>query len=260
MSVAPELPPLATLGFETAISPADWMARGKPPDLYFLRGYEALRFIDRAVWLAGTDPGRILDFGCGHGNIARMLKAHYAQSTIWGQDVDPAWLAWCREHLGIETIRSADRIAEVEVPEGAYDLIWVGSVFTHIPPAAFDHLLATLARGLAPGGVLIFTTAGRLVREGFDVDGEFALTRDDAVRAVEGYDGRGYGFAPYTGGRYQDWGRAMVAFDVVLSKIAANRMRPVLFEGGGWGRRQDVYAIIQDESRRQPCRHPSAGT
>jgi SAM-dependent methyltransferase len=68
---------LEQLPFVKEISPDDWMAKGKTPDWYFNRGYEALKLIHDICWRNKLVPSSVLDFGCGHGNVARMLKAAY---------------------------------------------------------------------------------------------------------------------------------------------------------------------------------------
>ena len=49
--------------------------------------------------------------------------------------------------------------SEIEI-EDRFDLIWSGSFFTHIDEARWSRFLPFLASLLAPGGVLVFTTAG----------------------------------------------------------------------------------------------------
>jgi SAM-dependent methyltransferase len=238
--------PMDQLRFIKKISEKDWMYKGKASYGYFLRGYEALAHCVNEVKKSEFRPHNILDFGCGHGCVARMLKAQFPSSTIYGQDVNPEWLEWCRDNLGIETIESAPQITDVTVQENLFDLIWVGSVFTHIPESSFDHLLDRLCQALTARGILIFTTAGTFVRKGFDINNEFLLAHDDAAAAVKNYDNDGFGFAPYTGGTYQDWGRSLVSFESVYRKVLSRNMRLISFQEGAWGRRQDVYAIVNE--------------
>lgn len=238
--------PFNELNFAKRISEDDWMARNTTSHGYFLRGYEALMLVHHALRQARVKPGDILDFGCGHGCVARMLKAQYPGARIHGQDVNPDWLQWCRETLGIETVQSPERIADVDMPPDRYDAIWVGSVFTHIPERNFDHLLAQLVRALKPRGLLVFTTAGHPVRTGFTPGQEKLISRDGGEAALRDYDASGYGFTPYVGGRYEEWGRTLTSFATVHEKIRQTATRMILFQEGGWGRRQDVYAVQRE--------------
>lgn len=233
------LPPLDQLPFVRTISPDDWMARGTTPDGYFRRGYGALRLIVAALDARGQEPSRILDFGCGHGGVARMLRARFPQATITGQDVSPDWLAWCEAHLGIATRVSPERIRDVALPPQAYDLIWVGSVFTHIPPASFDHLVGALA----PGGIVVFTTAGAQVRARFDPDRERFLDPAAARAALQDHDAAGYGFVPYQRGRYAEWGRALTTASHVRDRVQVAGADVLSVQEADWGGRQDVFVV-----------------
>ena len=207
------LPPLDQLPFVRTISPDDWMARGTTPDGYFRRGYDALRLIVGAVDARGQEPSRILDFGCGHGGVARMLRARFPQATITGQDVSPDWLAWCEAHLGIATQVSLERIRDVTLPPQAYDLIWVGSVFTHIPPARFD---LDLERFLDPAA---------------------------ARAALQDHDAAGYGFVRYQKGRHAEWGRALTSASHVRDRVQRAGADVLSVQEAGWGGRQDVFVV-----------------
>jgi len=240
--------PLHQLNFSKALSEDDWMYKGKSSHGYFLRGYEALSLCHLVMKRSGVRVRDILDFGCGHGCVARMLKAQYPHTTVHGQDVPEAWLLWCEENLGIRTIRSPERISDVAMPASAYDMIWVGSVFTHIPEDSFDHLLSELLKALKSPGLLVFTTAGAKVRRIFQPGKEKLLSFEGAQEALRQYDEVGYGFTPYVGGTYPDWGRALVSLDVVHDKIRHANARLISFQEGGWGDRQDVYAVVKQTS------------
>jgi SAM-dependent methyltransferase len=233
------------LPFKKVISDDDWMAKGKSSHGYFLRGYEALSTCHLAIKRAGVRVKDILDFGCGHGCVARMFKAQYPQATVYGQDVPEAWLDWCRENLGIETIKSPEKISDVKMTPDSFDVIWVGSVFTHIPEDAFDHLLSELLSALKKPGLLVFTTAGHKVRIGFQPGKEKLISKEGGEEALQQYDETGYGFTPYVGGTYDAWGRAIVTLDKVLEKIQKHDARLISFQEGGWGDRQDVYAVVK---------------
>jgi hypothetical protein len=42
-----------------------------------------------------------------------------------------------------------------------FDLVWCGSLITHIDEAAATHLLGFFHNHLAPGGIYVFTTHGQ---------------------------------------------------------------------------------------------------
>jgi len=243
-----QIPAQESIDFVREINPADWMAKGKTSDWYFTRGYEALALIIYECKRFGLSPKRILDFGCGHGNVARMLAAWFRNSNVIGQDVNPDWLSWVEQTIGIETRVSPEHIQDVDLDRGEFDLIWVGSVFTHIPAASSIHLLERFKRGLSEQGLLIFTCAGQAVFETFRPGHEPFLDEASALTASRDFIFDGYGFASYQNGRYPDWGRALVRFDWMFERLRTAGFTLNGFHARGWGR-QDVYSVGADGSR-----------
>jgi Methyltransferase domain len=104
--------------------------------------------------LALLPPGgrRVLEVGVGSGVLVPTLTALYAEYT--GIDLT---LAAGLERLvarGCEaTFRRADLLSDADLPAGTFDAIVCFSVLEHIADA--DGAAASLARALAPGGMLV---------------------------------------------------------------------------------------------------------
>lgn len=179
------------------IAPDDQMFFSGPTS-YFRIGAAALRVIQLAL-LAGGKTGveNILDLPCGHGRVLRYLKAAFPDAALTACDIDRDGVDYCARVLGATPIYSTEEPSEIELP-GRYDLIWVGSLVTHLPAARWHELLALFERSLAPGGVLVLTTAGRTVAErirgGLDRPG---LTPEAVVGLLEDYDRDGFGYRDY---------------------------------------------------------------
>jgi SAM-dependent methyltransferase len=119
---------------------------------------------DHAAWAsaveglarrAGLDGRRLLDVGCGTGNlIAPMLARGY---EVTGVDVSPGMLAVAREKLGSHVrLQHADMR---ELPAlGGFDLVWsLGDAVNYLlTDAELVAAFAGMARNLASGGVLAF--------------------------------------------------------------------------------------------------------
>lgn len=91
---------------------------------------------------------RVLEYGCGTGRNIGYLQGAFPNARIVGTDVSAA-------SLQIAAANNPDAQFEVEnecLELGAFDLIFVASVFHHIPPVERAAVMATLARRLAPGG------------------------------------------------------------------------------------------------------------
>jgi ubiquinone/menaquinone biosynthesis C-methylase UbiE len=100
---------------------------------------------------------RILDFGCSSGRMIRWLANLAKETEIWGVDINARHIVWCQENL-IPPFNFATTTIEPHLPfkEEYFDLIYCGSVFTHIDDLAYTWLLE-LKRIMRPGGVIYAT-------------------------------------------------------------------------------------------------------
>ncbi len=115
---------------------------------------------------------RVLDIGSGVGNLAVGLIG-YLQGTYDGIEVHAEAVAWCRR--AITTRHPAFRFHHANLTSGAYnpgggvssaayrfpfpdrsfDVIFLGSVYTHLLPDDAAHYIGEVARLLAPGGFCV---------------------------------------------------------------------------------------------------------
>jgi SAM-dependent methyltransferase len=132
---------------------------------YLAVGESALKAI-RLAQLAARVPDfqAILDLPCGHGRVLRWLRAAYPGASLTACDILADGVEFCRDAFGAKPVYSHRRIEASAFPE-SYDLIWVGSLFTHVDVPDWDHLLSLFDRLLRPDGVLVITTHGELVAE-----------------------------------------------------------------------------------------------
>ncbi len=95
-------------------------------------------------------PSRVVDLGCGAGNVTRLLGERWPAASILGVDASPEMLAAAARACAGASWRSAD-LARWE-PEVPVDLIFSNAALHW----ADDHgrLLPRLLRFLAPGGCL----------------------------------------------------------------------------------------------------------
>jgi len=100
---------------------------------------------------------RVLDFGCAAGFMIRRLTDVAARGEVWGVDLSGPHIAWCMRHLS-PPFRFVLTSSFPSLPfcEGYFDLIYCGSVFSHIGESV-DAWLLELARIIRPGGRLYLT-------------------------------------------------------------------------------------------------------
>ena len=100
-----------------------------------------------------------LEFACGQGRFTRHLARIFKQSQLTVSDVVPGSVDFLHQAMGVKGFYSATDPEAVKIP-GKYDVIFVLSLFSHLPPPVWSQWLKVLHAALAPDGVLIFSTHG----------------------------------------------------------------------------------------------------
>ena len=239
------------------ISPNDGMFSGNEGH-YFGVGRNALELVVKCALLAKRDRfDRILDLPSGHGRVLRYLDAAFPEAEITACEIDVDGVQYCADALGAVPIMSKEIPEEIELT-GSFDLIWCGSLFTHIDIERWWDFLKVFARHLSANGLLIFTTAGRFVaslaREGITHQWRGV---EDSQKALEDFEQKGYVFrrtVSRTVDRAMESGETNSTKDFsygqtyvlpwrVLQGVAKITSLSTLtcFERG-WDNRQDVYA------------------
>lgn len=231
--------------FITEISPSDAMAqRGRLPH-YFAVGLGALRLIERALELAGKpDPSSILDLPSGYGRVLRMLRSRFPDAEVVACDLDPGAIEFCAERLGARPVRSAESLAGLELGR-RFDLVWCGSLVTHLPEAEAGPAIEALARHTAPGGVLLFTTHGsriaELLRSGSLAP---ALAPGASERMLADFERDGFGFATFAADPKPGYGFSLASRGWVEARLAGlPGFKTLAVTEAGWDEKQDVYAL-----------------
>ncbi|KGQ20803.1 Methyltransferase type 12 [Lysobacter dokdonensis DS-58] len=104
-------------------------------------------------------PGmQVLDFGCGWGRISRMFLREVSANDLHGIDVDPDFIALCKQLFGSERFSTCAPMPDGALPAQGFDLVVAYSVFSHLSQAAATAWLDEFHRILKPGGFVGFTT------------------------------------------------------------------------------------------------------
>lgn len=157
---------------------------------YFSVGLSALRCIG-----AIPEPSRVLDMPCGHGRVLRFLRERWPDAEMVSCDLDEDGVAFCAERLGAKPVMSSTDLAGLDLP-GDFDLIWCGSLLTHLDAADYAALLSLFREALAPGGRAVVTTHGGLVAERLR-SGEDLYQLESADQVLAEYDRTGFGYSDY---------------------------------------------------------------
>jgi SAM-dependent methyltransferase len=107
----------------------------------------------REWWDAGhrREPRRILDVGCGIGDVTVILAGTFPEAEVIGLDPSPKCLERAIEDYAGERVsfRPLERVISPQA-----DLIHLNGVVHHIEPAEREAFFHALAAAVAPGGAL----------------------------------------------------------------------------------------------------------
>jgi SAM-dependent methyltransferase len=113
-----------------------------------------LKLLDRE--LAGREPTRILDAGCGTGRMALALERRFA-ARVHALDLEPRGLSHGRR-LGVQSLVQGD-IRALPYRAESFPLVVSLDVLVHLPRGDEAVALSEFTRVLEPGGLLALRVA-----------------------------------------------------------------------------------------------------
>jgi SAM-dependent methyltransferase len=246
-------PPDQELEFIRDIAPQDGM-KMSTADAYYRFGLAALAYVRLALQAAGDlEPRNILDLPSGYGRVLRMLKAAYPDADLTACDIDRAAVDFCAETFDAIPAYSTEDVSDLRLA-GHYDLIWCGSLLTHLGAEGWRRFLRWFERHLREGGVLVFTTAGRSIADGITsgrrkiappggAPGQ--LRASDLHRLVAAYEGHGFGYVPYLDFE-ADYGISLSSPAWVCRELErCPSLELLMYTERGWNGRQDAITCVR---------------
>lgn len=237
-------------GLIKTISPSDAMFAGNYKH-YFGVGQSALEFIAISLKAARKpvqDIKAVLDLPCGHGRVLRYLRMMFHDADITACDLDRDGVEFCAAVLGARPVYSSKSPDQIPLDRDSFDLIWVGSLFTHFDWWLWGNFLALFRTLLRPGGVLVFSTHGshvyeRMRREHVD----YGLGESLSSVVLQEYEQCGFGYANYPG--QDSYGISVTSSSWVCARIAQTQeLRICHFSEKAWDNHHDCFACVRDPS------------
>jgi SAM-dependent methyltransferase len=235
-----------------AVSPRDSVSSGGWP--HYLRvGLDAVRCIDAALAAtSAAEPDAVLDMPCGWGRVMRFLAVRFPDASLTACDIVDDATGFCARRFGARPVRSSPAFDDVD-PGARFDLVWCGSLVTHVDAGDIDALLRLVARSLAPDGLALVTAHGeeaaRRIRES---DALYELGRARAAAVLASWDRDGFGFAALPESRLEGASEA-APYGISLTsrawmRAAAKRagLHEAHFAAHDWDGHQDVYGLVLD--------------
>ena len=231
-------------GLITELAPGDTMFDGGT-DHYLQVGLSALNAIEAALH-GVTTPHTILDLPCGFGRVTRVLRARYPAAALTVCDLDHAAVDFTTATFGARGVYSTPHFRDLQL-EGRFDLIWVGSLLTHLPEHQTRQFLDFAARHMGPDSRLVLTSHGEHVATRLR-SMSYGLSDSAARGLIAQYLADGYGYRGYHGD--PAYGISLAARAWYETLLAGSALRLQSYHERGWDRHQDVLVIRNIQANR----------
>jgi SAM-dependent methyltransferase len=211
---------------------------------YLSVGLSASRCIQEALRSAGKEftDGSILDFPSGYGRVLRFLRARFPNSDITAAEIDRSALDFCRRNFSVTPLLSKIPFSDLNLPP-RFDLIWCGSLFTHIDEQAASDLMQFFHDHLSDRGLCVFTTHGwRFIEWIQSKKVTYSLSETAQQKVIREFQSKGYGYADYA--NQPGFGISAVTHQRICELArGVGGWDETLFLEHGWDNYQDVYAF-----------------
>lgn len=127
------------------------------------RVFGLARVHDEMITLAGLRGGRrVLDVGCGTGNLLRATGKRHRNVELTGVDPDLKMLARAERKMrraGLAARLDRGYAQELAFPDDSFDVVFSSLMLHHLDTPSKDEMLAEVRRVLRPDGVLVLADA-----------------------------------------------------------------------------------------------------
>jgi SAM-dependent methyltransferase len=178
-----------------------------------------------------TRPTSLLEFASGYGCVTRFMIDACPHVDLTCCDIHPAAVSFLQAEFGVEAILSKS-IPEELVIWRTFDVVFVISLFSHLPRHTWARWLRVIASRVKRGGLLIFSTHGMTSAAQFN----YPEIGED-----------GYWFHPLseqTDINPFDYGSTITTEKFVRKQLGTMRdLRLLSFRPAALRRNQDIYVV-----------------
>jgi len=202
----------------------------KVVDYYFEDGHSSSKKLADLIAVLGyKDRVRLLEFASGYGMVSRHLKGD-SRVVLTSCDIHEEALVFLKDELGIDTLAS-HKVPEKFAPTDKFDIVFVLSLFSHLPRATFGRWLRSLFSSLNSPGYLVFTTHGtatyKLTATPIPSDG-FVFQPGSEQKDIDP----------------DDYGATMTTPDFVIGEIYRQVSAPIVaYKHAYWWGHQDLWVV-----------------
>ncbi len=203
---------------------------------YLRDGIESFNFIEKALEDNNKNFSKVksfLDFAAGFGKLERLLVTRIEANKIWASDIKESANKFVKNTFSVNSFNSSFDPKKLNI-EKKFEIIFVGSLFSHLNEELFIEWLVALYKLIENNGILILSVHDMSLIDISDSNFVFYessedLVLDKAEDSIE--DGEKYGTSYLTEEKFQDL--------LKIAKIDNNYDR---YEKALWGT-QDVYVL-----------------
>jgi SAM-dependent methyltransferase len=213
---------------------------------YLSVGLSAIRSIREALRRNPTvdTVRRVLDFPSGYGRVLRFLRVMFPEADITAAEIESGALEFCRHSFKATSFQSRPNLNDLFLPQ-RFDLIWCGSLITHLDKEGAVKLLQFFHDHLSDHGVCVLSTHGQ-----YSIDSllskklSYGLTDEGQQKVIREVQSTGYGYAEYL--NLPGYGISTVTHQR-MTELAngAGSWKEIFFSAQGWDNHHDVYAFAR---------------
>lgn len=181
--------------------------------------------------------------------MLRFFRMRFPEAKLTACDLQRDVVDFCAREFAADAVYSKESFDEVHFDE-AFDLIWSGSLATHLDKRGIQSLMALVERSLAANGVALITTHGERAIQKLTKH-DYGITNQQIERIVGAYRDTGYGFTNYPEvTAYQvsqeaQYGVSVTSPEWMREQFEHSRLREIFFKPHGWNDHQDVYGVVK---------------
>lgn len=240
------LPARSVPGIPGRVHRADRMLESSRDPVVIARyvegGLAAVQLIEAASQdLASAAP---LDLGCGYGRVVRWLARRIDPDRITVTDLDSSAVAFCRAEFGVRGFVCSADPASLLVT-GNHDVVWMGSVISHLSRPAAVALLDAVSHIITGGAAVIVTQHSPSQVPAFVEMMPWVERHSAAIYEQLASEGWAYVDYPHHGSGY---GLAFATDEAMRVLAAAAGMQVQEIRQGGW-LEQDVWVLRSGAQR-----------
>lgn len=217
---------------------------------YMDAGADALRLCVNALSTNMREPPvAILDLPSGSGRVTRHFKSFFPEAHIVACDLYDYHYNFCAKTFGVEAKKSTEHFDDLNF-DRKFDLIFCGSLLTHLPEHDYKAAMRCMVRALSDTGIALITLQGRTAEYIQQNRYQFIEPHRFEI-AMKTVPATGFGYVDYdphwmteVWKEQAEYGVAMVRPHYAVKNIEAdNGVRILGFIERGWDDAQDVLII-----------------